>query len=855
MKKQNYLYVCAVLGLAACTSEDIVNDVTSSKVARGIAFEADYPSLTMETRGELVKNENKKYDFFWFAEKDRLNIYADGDIKKGYNSGSALVGTLASDFVEYKATKSAAQGFFTAISDEEMLLWDGEVKTPKANFIGTYPASTKVENAVEDLDGGLITPTIVTEQNADQTLEFNEVKAPMYGISNNVSRSADYESVGEKVGLQLTRMYPVIYLSSVEGNNNYSEYLGELTEVHLNVSALEAGKDDEGVEWEFVEQLADKGKTKIDYSKNNEITRSEPTNGIKVTMSGVKEAGWSAEDHIEVAVLPVEAKVQKKDRPEEKKNATLKLTIDYKFKNVTLTQVVTRSSSMATPHMVYTIPALNIAEQYKYLVTENKELIVFGGDHAFSSIYEEGDSTEIVWGSSTIPVEDILSVRSDVILTDAELATLANYSSAKKIDLPNQTRISAGTFYLNNGFSPITDLILPKVTAYEDEGKFNSLVNLNLASFAFETESVVNRFFEYTSTSLKTMDISAVDNMNSDWKYYRTLSFKGFKGLTDVTLGNVILSEEAFMGCEGLTTVEAGTLNMSYGVTPFKGCKVLKTVTATSIDATNTPEAFMDCEALETVTAKGGINLTNAKSAFEGCGSLVTIEGVVTLTGAESAFKMCKALETVNVATTVIPASAFRNAIKIKNVLHNGSQVKPTSVGEGAFFVSDGYRQGEGNNTECGALTYMNLSDAATIGADAFRNTNLTANEAPANGELNVLTVGATNLVNGIFQGTPLEYVEFTNAETIQDNPMYGVGKSLKQIKFHKAFTAVGGAESDWRETLGKYPGEVDLFVHKDQTYYAGKKLTLPANTADAAGGIEAKSAADFTFKSIKVNR
>lgn len=827
--KKIFLFAGAALSFAACTSEDIVNDVASPAV-KGITFEASNPTSMVETRGELSKD----LDFFWFAERDRLDIYASGDLKKGYDpstgSWTGTIPVIPAKAAEYKATKSEAQGYFTAIDDENVLMWDNTVDNPKANFIGTYGV-TSIDLVTSDVDGHINNATFSIPTNATQSVKFNEVKAPMYAISNGATPTEGYQSVGEKIGLRPARFYPMLRVSSHDDNAKFAKQLGELKSIDVKLVVKGAGEDGWAAPYSVAGQTI--VQRKVDHKDVAENTYNVTSNEdkIHVDISGTSSADpvWKASDYIYVNILPVEAVLKKTG--EKDVNSPLILTIGYNFANVTLTKEITQNtpSNWNIPHSVNKAPELNVPVDFPYIITNANELLVFSGN--FDDIYKEGDKTKIKWNGTFVAVDDITSVYSAVNMTAGDLRTLSAYSSAVGFELAEVTTIPEGTFWKDgSNVNKITDLKLPKVTEYNDKSTFALLKNLDLASFEFATESVVAQFFNNTTKDqLQTINISAVENMNSNWLYYRTLSFKDYDKLTAVTLGNVILSEEAFCDCDALVTVtSSGKLDMSYGVTPFTDCESLETVTATSIDLTNTPDAF------------------------KGCRRLKTVEGVVDLTKAESAFEMCQALETVNVATTEIPANAFRNAYKIKNVLHNGSQIKPTSVGEGAFFVNDDFMT---PTYPKGALTYMDLSDAKTIGTNAFRNTGLKADSAPAAGGLYVLTVGAEALVNGILQGTDVEYVEFTSAVTVQDNPMYGVGTSLKQIKFLKPFTAVGGAQTGWYETFGTDPSVVDLFVDKTQGYYSGKVLTLPANAADATNGIEGKSAASFIFKSIKVNR
>lgn len=155
MKK--ILFCAAVAALAAaCTSEeDLV--LSQETTAKGLTFDVSLAENAV-TKGELWKDENGTYPFFWYAEQDRINVIAlnalaatTSGVGYGDNSSSKGVATQASGtwaFTDgaatYKATKSENYGLFTAIDDANMLAlpaYDATSAATKANTTATIVAT------------------------------------------------------------------------------------------------------------------------------------------------------------------------------------------------------------------------------------------------------------------------------------------------------------------------------------------------------------------------------------------------------------------------------------------------------------------------------------------------------------------------------------------------------------------------------------------------------------------------------------------------------------------------------------------------------------------------------------------
>ena len=179
--KKILLFTSALALLASCAQDDF--ESVRSEGAKGISFVASAGG-DASTRGELTLGD--QVGFFWYAEADRISIWANKNISAGTGNTSskgvvAAWGTITATPASYKATKSAGNGQFTAASDADMLKFTAlpagssaaQIKAATASFVATYGATaTKV---TEDASGAITDVTIKpTTGNASINLAAGE---------------------------------------------------------------------------------------------------------------------------------------------------------------------------------------------------------------------------------------------------------------------------------------------------------------------------------------------------------------------------------------------------------------------------------------------------------------------------------------------------------------------------------------------------------------------------------------------------------------------------------------------------------------------------------------------------------
>ncbi len=159
-------------------------------------------------------------------------------------------------------------------------------------------------------------------------------------------------------------------------------------------------------------------------------------------------------------------------------------------------------------------------------------------------------------------------------------------------------------------------------------------------------------------------------------------AFDGCRGLTSVTIPNSVtsISDYAFRDCSSLTSVTIGNSVTSIGSQAFSGCSGLTSVTipnsVTSIDQS----AFYGCSGLTSVTIPNSVT-SIGNYAFKNCSSLtsVTIPNSVTSIG-NYAFEYCRSLTSVTIGsgTKSIGYYAFAKCPELTDVYCYAEDVPST---------------------------------------------------------------------------------------------------------------------------------------------------------------------------------
>nr|WP_278581915.1 leucine-rich repeat protein [Bacteroides intestinalis] len=669
MKKTLFL-VCVAALATACTNEEPTFE-QSGNVAKGIVFDTTIEGSTVaNTRGELTDN-NGKYPFFWYAETDRINLYADN--VEGAAENATPVGVVnnwnaLSNPALYKATKSASQGQFTAISDENWIKFKND---DKVNVVATYPKTTTATAAVLDAASNKVTSVElnVTGDNKTQTVAFNQIDAPMYSISEG-QREENYQSVGERVNLSFKRAFPALRFSSVSGNDQYNDILGTLTSVKVTMKGgSKNGKDLDPTNIAAVSATYNTANMEPAGAYNYCNVPVLTSKAVEATVTLVAPAAWNSEDYLYMSIYPVVRKVDEVQVPEE-------YTVTYTYNHVTLTKNLESSANWNIENAVYEVADLDIANDFPYIVTNDNRLIVFSG--TFSGIENEADKSKIDWNNTTVSKTDIVEIISNVVLTPEELNGLKDFSALESLTLKENTSIPANTFDANLG-GKITTLNLPKVTEYNDTQAFSKLTDLNLNAYKFAEDNVYKNFFNNgTKTTLVNLEIEAVESLRPTFGYDRTITFEGY---------------------------------------------VLKTVALNPTGVALTANAFKNCAALESVT--GIVDIANAPSAFEGAGNATTNPTINVLNAIipNSAFKSANIKDIKMGGIQVVPTEIGEDAFNSNTKIELMDLSAATKIGANAFKGATAFIGTENSATARGVVTInvTNVEDAILSGTAVIR--------------------------------------------------------------------------------------------------------------------------------------
>lgn len=755
------LFCAGILALAASCTEDQFESVQAPQnQLRGISFGAEL-AQTPETRGDLAYNEDAgTYDFFWYAEKDRIGIWST-NTKTAINAN----GTASFDktkFVSYKATQSAARGVFTGTDDNNTLDFlyspdqidennPSDVEAKKSQFFAVYPTTS----TVEDVTGGKFRIGTLPALNAqDQTAKNGQAVTSnlmMYSLTEAIPEN-DYDAVGEKIDLKFIRPFTAMIFKT-EGVDDYAEYFGKLKTIKLEMKGYDKNGDgDTQDEGDIAPSIIDYGQSGVSYLVDTENpeksklvkndgsdiadwTTDVPTakSSITLNINGGTGLDWTDADAAYMAMNSVE-----RDAFVEA-DAKESLEITYDFDHITLPNYNPIATAANWPSVkgnnnFVGAPTLKIAD-YPYLVTKDRgtnERVLIVNSGKFGDIFFEGsNNTKIEWEEGMNPAVttfNTIIVNEGVELSKAELALLKSFTNLKSIKLAENTEIPAGAFTQTT----LKDIDFPKVTVIA-KGAFGTSVeleNVKLPAYGFGDEVIAKEILK--EGSLKTLDMSGVSAMNV-----------GFPS-TGFTLTNYTLLEE--------------------------------------------------------VTVQDGVKL--GANSFNGCTALATVNGKVEIGGA-AVFKGCSALVTVNVVNTDMKASAFENCSALEEILLDGQQVAPTTVETKAF-------------AGCSALEELDLRNVTgDLGQQAFKNCSALYGEV-VDGTKKVLYVGGEHIGEGAFDGcASLQHIEFLQATTFGKDILANTSSTLIQVQFDEVFDTQYTSYN--ATTFGSNTAGITLFINPSQ--------------------------------------
>ena len=370
---------------------------------------------------------------------------------------------------------------------------------------------------------------------------------------------------------------------------------------------------------------------------------------------------------------------------------------------------------------------------------------------------------EVVTGTATIATENKLAQYADGTLTEVTAEDLkgasnispyafAFCSSLTSVTIPDSvTSIGSGAFYICSELSSIT--IGSGVTS--------------IGSGAFSGCDKLTTVY-YTGDVAGWCQISGLENLMQN---VTTLYINGQKVEGDLVIPDSVtnISDYAFNGCTGLTSITGSAANTSSVAKQAKPTSFVVTITSgTSIGN----RAFYNCSGLTSITIPDSVT-SIGEHVFDGCTGLtsVTIGNSVTSIG-DYAFLYCSGLTNITIpgSVTRIGNKAFENCTGLTSVTIPDSV---TSIGDGAFAY-------------CSSLTSVTIHDSVTlIPPYVFQN---------CTGLTNVTIPNSVKTIEtGAFSGcTGLTNITIPGSVTRIDNETFANCTGLTSITIPDSVTRIG---------------------------------------------------------------
>jgi uncharacterized protein YjdB len=319
----------------------------------------------------------------------------------------------------------------------------------------------------------------------------------------------------------------------------------------------------------------------------------------------------------------------------------------------------------------------------------------------------------------------LTSVTIPNTVTEIGANAFAGCSALGSVTIPNSVTSIAGSSFF--GCSSLTSVTIPNSVVSIGEQAFSSCISLPSITIPQGVMSIDKRAFSdcsslasitiptsVTSIGEEAFDGTAWYNNHSDGVIYLGKVLYKYKGTmpegTKISIkkGTLVISEEAFYGCSGLSSITIPSNLTSIGGSAFYGCSSLTSVTIPNSVTSIGDCAFQNCSSLTSVNIPNNVT-TIKRRVLYGCSSLTSVTIGNSVTSIDyAAFHGCSSLTSVIIPNSVINIGqlAFEDCTSLSSVTIPNSV---TSIDYRAF-------------NSCTNLTSVIIPNSVTfIGANAFQ--------------------------------------------------------------------------------------------------------------------------------------